>query len=236
MPVRTIIQNSAYTICLCLILLVSCKDGIFKSGVQEGEIEFEVSYPSLAEDHLMMDLLPKKMECTFSKGYFRNEITAGMGLFRSAIVYQEQDQHLYHTVKLLNKKIYAELDNADILSLNEGFNGLVIEETGKRKEIAGYKCKEVKVEVPGDSSWVFNAYYTNEINIPNANFRNPFHEIDGVLMEYDILSNDLHMHFKAVNVNATEVDEKDIRISEDYTEVSSSELREELESIFNKVK
>lgn len=236
MPLRNFINRSTYSSLLCLILLASCKDGIFKSGLKEGEIEYEVSYPDLAEDHLMMDLLPKKMECTFTEGQFRNEITAGMGLFRSAIIYQEQDEHLYHTVKLLNKKIYAELGNDDIQALNEGFNGLVFEETGNKKTIAGYKCKEVEVEVPGDSIWVFNVYYTDEIIIPNFNYRNPFEGIDGVLMEYDILSNNLHMHFEAVEVKASEVDESEIKVSEDYTEVSSAELRQELESIFNKVK
>lgn len=231
-----IIERSTYAISLCLILLSSCQEGIFKSGLKEGEIEYEVSYPKLPKDHLMMDLLPKKMECTFTEGQYRNEISAGMGLFRSAIVYQRQEQHLYHTVKLLNKKIYAELDESDILSLNKGFNDLILEETGERKTIAGYDCKEIEVKVPGDSVWVFNAYYTNEIDIPNANYRNPFKTIDGVLMEYDILSNDLQMHFKAVKVIETEVDEKEIKISSDYNKVSSEELRKELESIFNKVK
>jgi GLPGLI family protein len=236
MPMRNFIERSTYAIVLCLILLSSCKEGIFKSGLKEGEIEYEVSYPALPKDHLMMDLLPKKMECKFSQGQYRNEISAGMGLFRSAIVYQGEEDHLYHTVKLLNKKIYAELNKNDILTLNEGFNGLVFEETGERKTIAGYDCKEVEVTVPGDSVWIFNVYYTNEIDIPKANYRNPFESLDGVLMEYDILSNDLHMHFKATRVTETEVDEKDIKISSDYNQVSSEELRKELESIFNKVK
>jgi len=225
----------AFTIA-SLLLIASCTEGIFKSGLKEGVIEYEVSYPDLADDHTMMDLLPKKMQCHFKEGEFRNEITAGMGLFRSAIVYQAKEKHLYHTVKLLNTKIYAEMGKEDIQALNQGFQDLEFSESGERKTIAGYNCKEVQVEVPGDSSWTFALYYTEEIDIPNFNYRNPFEGLDGVLMEYDLLSNDLHMHFQAVKVLAKEVDEEDIRVSDEYKEVSSAELRAQLESIFNKVR
>ncbi|MAY83731.1 MAG: hypothetical protein CMP59_06305 [Flavobacteriales bacterium] len=219
-----------------LLLLSSCTEGIFKSGLKEGVIEYKVSYPDLSDDHDMMDLLPKKMQCSFKKGEYRNEITAGMGLFKSAIVYQEGEKRLYHTVKLLNTKIYAELADGDLQSLNEGFLELEFEETGNSKLIAGYECKEVSVVVPGDSSWTFNLFYTDEINIPNFNYRNPFEGLDGVLMEYDILTNNLHMHFEATKVLEKEVDSEEIKISEDYEQVSSKKLREQLESIFDKVR
>jgi len=219
-----------------LLLLAACEEGIFKSGLQEGVIEYQISYPNLAEDHLMMDLLPKKMQCKFKPGMFTNEVSAGMGLFKSAVIYQSKEEHLYHTVKLLNTKIFAELDNPDILALNDGFENLEFKPTGNKQKIAGYNCKEVEVTVPSDSSWTFLMYYTKEIDIPEANFRNPFEEIDGVLMQYDIVSNGLRMRFSAKKVTEEKVPEDEIVVGEEYEKVSSSELRAELESIFNRVR
>lgn len=220
---------------LPFLLLFSCDQGIFKSGLEEGVIEYEVSYPDLEDDHLMMDLLPKKMKSYFANGGYKNEITAGMGLFRSSIIYDGNENQLFHTYKLLNTKMVSELNPEDIHELNQGFQDLEFEETGTEKVIAGYNCKEVKVDVKADSSWSFMLYYTTEIDVPKANYRNPFEEIDGVLMQYDLLNQDLHMRLKAVKVMDKEVDLKDIRVDEEFEKVSSARLRKELESIFQKV-
>ena len=92
-----------------MICMLSCSEGIFESGLSEGVIEYKIEYPHIGEDHVMMDLLPQKMEMTFKDGEYRNEISAGMGLFKTSIIKEKENAKLIHSIKLLNKKLASEL-------------------------------------------------------------------------------------------------------------------------------
>jgi len=219
-----------------IFLMVSCDKGIFESGIKEGVIEYRIEYPDLGDDHVMMDLLPKKMEMTFKDGEFRNEISAGMGLFKTSIIREKENQKLIHTIKLLNKKLASELNSGDIDVMNAEFNELEFAPSSNTKEIAGYTCQEVIATVKEDSVWEFKLYFTDEINIPEPNYMNPFEDIKGVLMQYEMISHDLHMLFVAESVHKKEIERDDILLADDYTMVSPENLKTELDAIFEKVK
>lgn len=219
-----------------LLSLAACSEGIFESGIDEGVIEYKIEYPSISGDDVMMDLLPKKMETTFKDGEFRNEIIAGMGLFKTSIIRQGKSDKLIHTIKVLNKKQASEVGSDDIAKLNHEFNEIDFEATDGEKTIAGYKCKEMIAKVKGDSAWEFKLYYTDEIKIPNANYMNPFDKVEGVLMQYEMINHDIHMQFTAEKVLKKEVADEDIHLASDYKMISPAKLSEELDAIFEKVK
>ncbi len=236
MPFTPSIHKRIQYFFILLLFTISCDSGIFESGIKEGVVEYKIEYPYLKDDHIMMDLLPKKMEMTFKDGEYRNEISAGMGLFKTAIIKEKENQKLIHTIKLLNKKLASELESSDIESLNKDFNKIEFEATGNMKEIAGYHCKEVIATVKEDSTWEFKLYYTEEIAIQDPNYLNPFHPIQGVLMQYEMINHDLHMLFTAVSVHKKEVKREDILLAEDYVIVTPEKLESELDAIFEKVK
>jgi hypothetical protein len=231
----SVFKRIAYYFIL-LLFATSCDRGIFESGLDEGVIEYRIEYPDLGDDHVMMDLLPKKMEMTFKEGEYRNEISAGMGLFKTSIIKEKENEKLIHTIKLLNKKLASELNAQDIKRMNKAFNDIEFKKTNGTKEIAGYQCQEVQATVKGDSIWEFKLYYTDEIDVPNSNYLNPFAEIEGVLMQYEMINNDLHMLFIAENVLKKDINREDILLAEEYEMVSPENLEKELEAIFEKVK
>lgn len=236
MPFTPSIYKRIHYFLILSFIAASCDSGIFESGLDEGIIEYRIEYPYLEDDHIMMDLLPKKMEMTFKDGEYRNEISAGMGLFKTSIIKEKENQKLIHTIKLLNKKMASELDAQDAKRLNIEFDHLSFQPTGGKKEIAGYSCQEVLATVNGDSIWEFKLYFTDEIDIPNSNYLNPFQEIEGVLMQYEMINHDLHMLFTAESVHKKEVKREDILLADDYLIVTPTNLENELDAIFDKVK
>jgi hypothetical protein len=184
----------------------------------------------------MLDLMPKEMKTSFSDGEFRSDIVAGMGLFKTSIIYNRDEENLIHTLKLLNKKYASSMSKEDIERIHPHFNHLRIEETGATKKVAGYDCKEALVSIGGDSSWNFKLYYTTEIKIKNPNQHTPFQDIKGVLMEYEMINYNTHMHFIADKVEQVEVDQNSLKLEQDYELVSANKLNQELETIFAKVK
>ena len=219
-----------------LIFLYNCSELAFKKGIDKGIIEYSISYPKIEAGSYLLDLMPKKMETTFSKGNFRSDIVAGMGLFKTSIIFEKDKSVLIHSIKMLNKKYASTLNVEELKSFNPDFQEVEITPIDETIDIAGFKCKGVSVKVLGDSSWTYNAYYTDDIKIANPNRHTPFKDIKGVLMQYEILSYDTHMKFTATKVSQVEVKEEDIVLEEGYSMVSPAELKSEIEAIFATVK
>jgi len=215
---------------------IGCSDLPFSDKVDQGSIEYEITYPDIPDDSYLLDLMPKKMETKFIDGSFRSDIVAGMGLFKTSIICEKGKQDLTHSVKMLNKKYASTLNSEEIKEFNPEFQKVKITPLDEVKEIAGYKCLTAKVTVEGDSSWEFKVHYTKDIKLENANLHTPFKEIEGVLMQYDILSYDTHMRFTANKVSPEEINNDDIVLEDGYKMVSADELKKEIESIFSKVK
>ena len=84
------------------------------------------------------------------------------------------------------------------------------------KTIAGYKCKRATARFQNGSMDDAALYYTNEINVDNASWTLPYPTIPGFLMEYDMLQNDILMHFEAKKVLKTSVPDDVFEIPDDY--------------------
>ncbi len=182
----------------------------------------------------MLDLMPKKMETSFEDNNYKTDIIAGMGLFKTSIIAKVGQENITHSVKMLNKKYASTLNHNDIEKINPELYGTEFKETGEKKIIAGYKCKEVIVLK--DNVEKFKLYYTEEIEIENPNKSTPFERIPDVLMEYEMVNYDIQMHFIADEVFKKEITKEDLDIGEGYEMVSIDRLSKEMQSIFDKVK
>ena len=120
-PFRTCIA-----ICLTVVMFTfySCEDFSFRNGVNEGRIEYSISYPNIPEDSYILDLMPKTMETIFSNNNYRNDIIAGMGLFKTSIICTDKDDEIVHSVKMLNKKFASKLSSEDLANFNPSFNDI----------------------------------------------------------------------------------------------------------------
>ena len=135
-------------ITLLSIFHFSCEKSIENDGyISEGIIEYNISYPQIPEDDLLLEILPKKMKMSFKNDSYRNDIVAGMGLFRTSIISKKDDDNLLHTVKILNNKFASTLNTSDLQTINPNFHSIDIEFTENTKVIAGFNCKEAKITV-----------------------------------------------------------------------------------------
>jgi GLPGLI family protein len=212
----------------------SCSENPFSKSIKEGVIIYNITYPSIPEDNVMLDLMPKKMEMSFCNNSYRTDIIAGMGLFKTSIISEAKKNQLTHSVKMLNKKHASVLSSSDIENMNPELKGIEIKITGEVKEVAGFKCQEAIIFKKGVES--FKVYFTDDIKIKDPNKATPFKDIPGVLMEYEMVNYDTHMHFIVDEVIEKEVHKDDLLLEEGYEMVNAERLSKEIQSIFNKVK
>lgn len=239
LPINSRPKNKASALLLIAFSIVfsqfSCDSKLLKKGIEEGTIEYSISYPQIEKDSYLLDIMPNHMQMTFTNDIFRSDIVAGMGLFKTSIISNKNDEMLTHSLKLLNKKYASTMGNEDIIAVSPYYKDIEFEFTDETKKIAGFKCKKAIAHIKGDSSWSFDVYYTNQIAIANPNRLTPFESIKGVLMEYDLYNYNTHMRFMAQKVTEKEVDPALIDLEEDYVMISPTDLKSEIESIFAKV-
>lgn len=216
-------------------MFVSCETISFGNKINTGTISYEISYPDIPENSYMLDLYPSEMQTMFKNGKYRTDIIAGMGLFKTSIIFDEDEDYLVHSAKMLTKKMASELTYSQVRSFNPDFNNLDIEFLEETKEIAGYECKSALAKSLQDEGWYFKVYYTEKFGVEDPNRHGPFKDIKGVLMEYEILSYDTRMHFIATKVTTDEFEETELALEDDYKMVEPDILKKEIESIFKSV-
>lgn len=231
---QQLFKESSYLLTMLAIALFfsACDNIAFQNGIDEGKIEYDITYPNIPEDNVMLDLMPKNMRTTFVDNNYRSDIIAGMGIFKTSIIASAGEDKLVHSIKMLKTKYASELTSDDFKKFSPKFNQIEVKLNDETKEIAGYHCKAADIKVLGDSTWTFKVFYTDEIKIKNSNIHTPFKDINGVLMEYQLLSNNIVMHFTATKVIQEEIDISEVKLEDGYEMVEPMKLKSEIEKLF----
>lgn len=221
MHTRAIFRFTSFLI-LVIVLSYGCGSPNGGNGISEGVIEYDAEPVDKA--HPMADLAPTKMTVRFKDNKSCVDLSAGMGLFSTSFISDPETRTMTQLVKLLNKKYAHVFDSIELRKENEKTPKMAIQKTNETKMIAKYKCRKARVTFPGTDLPGFDIYYTTDINIQNPNWSNPFSEIEGVLLEYQMTRHGMEMHFTAKAVNPIEVDDAVFEVPEDYKVIGKPEL------------
>jgi hypothetical protein len=99
--------------------------------------------------------------------------------------------------------------------------------TNETKTIAGYVCKKALVTAEQDGEkTVYVVWFTDEIGSKDANFDNALYkEIDGVLMEFLMVTPQLSMKFTVSSVEKKSIPAKEFEIPAEYKLTTKEELK-----------
>jgi hypothetical protein len=212
---------------LVLIVVGSCGGGNGKAA-DEGTIEYSASV--VDQNNPMATLAPSKMIIKFKNNKSCAEMSAGMGLFCTSFISDPEKKTLTQLVKLLNKKLSLVQNATDIAKENASYK-FEITPLNETKMIAGYMCQKSHVKIDDDFQTEFDIFYTMELKIDHPNFANPFHMIEGVLMEYQMKKFGLEMKFTAKTVKKEDIDDATFELPADYKPVSAEEMNSLFESL-----
>lgn len=207
---------------LFILFLAGCKP-LDEKFLSEGSIEYDASV--VDPNSPMADMAPSSMTIKFKNNMSCVEMNAGMGLFSTAFITNPETKTLIQLVRLMNKKFSLVQNEEQLKKENELFN-LEIIPTKQTKLIAGYKCKKAVAHYKGGNSPDFDIYYTQDLNIKNPNFANPYSMIDGVLMEYQMKKFGVEMKFTAKSVLKGDIDDSTFNLPQDYKAITNKEMND----------
>jgi GLPGLI family protein len=192
-------RNSLYLFVFFLLLLTSsCQSEGEGSGVSSGRIDYKITYLNSDLNKKTKEMLPSHMRLSFNEKQAVNNIEGFMGIYRLNATTNFHTRKCSTMLKVFDKYYLFKGERDEQMCCFDTMDDMKVEETNETKTIAGFICKKAVVTLPGKNE-SFNIYYTNEISLKHPNVTNPYREIKGVLMEFELNLSYLRMHFVAEN-------------------------------------
>jgi GLPGLI family protein len=199
----------------------------------EGKIRFDITYAQSKVGGYSTSVLPKEMIMEFNEDMVKSTIEGGLGFFN--LVNVSDLNSLQHTtwLKFIDKKYIYEGEKKDTPCCFGMLSNMRLEYTDKTKEIAGLLCHHARANFPDNGIESFDIWYTRELGIENPNSNSPFHEIPGVLLEFNTLMGNANMHMIATSHSVQKIPEKHFQSPKNYRPVSKAEIERILEALMN---
>ncbi len=197
-------------------------------AIKEGIIEYDITYPKVDPNNMMVSGLPSKAFLRFKNNNMVNDMSGMMGLISITYISNQTTKKVAQTLTLISKKYVSDISTEEMKKMNDSYLSGI--ESGKNtQEIAGFKCKEAIVTLQNGET--VHVFYTNDIGIKNPNWSNPYSKIDGVLMDFQMERYGLTMHLKAKSVLAQKIDDNTFDVSSDHKKIPFAELEKILQEL-----
>ncbi len=214
-----------------LTLFHGCGATGFFSRLDEGVIEYSLSFPEYDPNGIMSGMLPERTLLTFRDNRQVAELSAGMGLFRTAMVTDDASRTLDYRMSMMGKRITANMRSRDldVFVADSGMPTIIY--TNDMDSIAGYPCRRAvaifdRIDHPEIELW-----YTDRIALKDPNWYGPFAEVPGVLLRYEVVQYGMRMRLTAISVKPGNVDETKFAPSQDHDPVEPSVLHHEMAEV-----
>ncbi|MFP4060409.1 MAG: hypothetical protein ACLFUC_08005 [Bacteroidales bacterium] len=207
-------------------IILSCgkKEGIKDS--KEGVIEYKITYIQSNLESFPPNLLPKTMIMKYKNHMSSNTIEGFMGFFQICNISDTKKKTNTTLLKVLDNKYLYEGKRSEPGCCFHNYENMSIIPTEERKIIAGINCKKALAVFPGNESENFEIYYCDSFNVENPNIINPFQEIDGVLMQFNLNISSIKMNLMAEKVTFGDVPQKEFSIPKGYTPINREKMEE----------
>ena len=155
-------------------------------------------------------------------------------MFGTTLISNCRDSVLIMTFQFGKKKYYAELDVAltDTMIQKNGIPDII--KLRANDSVAGLLCeKYMGVFDNLNDGYDGEVYETKSIALEGSNWSNPYRDLDGVLLGYEIDQFGLLMRFKASQIKDTLINDSIFNVPANYKKVPLERMLYEIEELFN---
>ena len=216
-----------------VLLFVACENvqELFSDKIDEGFIEYEITYLQDERENPLISLLPTTMQYKFKDNVSVQKIEGWMSIFVMAGIADRNANQSFALLKIMNEKYVYEttMDGPSF-----GFDDMppfTLQETDCTSVIAGMPCRKYNVKFESDTIQGFSIYKTDMVKLENPNCNNPFPMVNGILLEWQMSFQNIPMRLKATKVSAEEVLDEEFEIPAGYEKVSREKMQEVISNL-----
>lgn len=214
---------------LLTLVLLGCNR---KHYVNQGIIEYAVSYPELDSNNVLLKFMPQRMVMVFNQNLYKHDMRAGMGLFRTGFIHDSNTDKTTYFLKLANVKYKSIFTKDALKTFNQQipkFNIIETEESGQK---LGLPTRKVLIDYEDENEKDYALFYTEAINTTHPNSGFPFEPIEGVMLNFEIERYDLKMAFEAIDFIKAEITADEFELGDDFEEISNKEMERKIKETF----
>jgi len=192
---------------LALVLIFSCQHDPGPGKITSGRIDYKITYLNTDLDKKTMELLPKEMKLLFDEKHAVNNIEGFLGFYKIDAITDFSTRKCSTLLKVFDKHYLFKGKRDEMMCCFDTMEGMEINRTEEKKTIAGFECTKALAFLPSTGDTI-TIYYTDDIQLKHPNATNPYKDVSGVLMEFELKLLYLKMRFTAENYQSqlTEID------------------------------
>jgi len=215
-------------------LITACSqisNNVFKNRPSEGVIEYKITFPEVTDESVTATLLPDRMTYAFTKNSFATKFETAGGVFQNKIVADRDTRTVDHQLKVFRKKIQASLDETEVMKMIAEYPKAAVIKTTKIDTIAGFPCKKALIVFEDVNMTEIEVFYTTEIDMESPNWCTQYHEIDGVLMAYEVEEFGIRMKLTAEEVKIPLQNHEILKPESEYSVITKDMMDVEMEQL-----
>ncbi|MDH4471168.1 MAG: hypothetical protein QE487_01090 [Fluviicola sp.] len=213
---------------LLLLVIAGCSNE--PRVVTQGKIIYAIDYPNHKDNFFLYSILPKEMEVNFKDGKIQSVIKKA-NLINELLV-DCNDKSFSAYFKYGDEAVNVTLTETDVNSMLVDQRKYTIKMTNEKDTMAGFNVKKAIATSVTDPSDKIELWYTNEIQVKNSNWYNPFKEINGFLLAYSIDRYGIRMDFKAKGFEEVEINNDQFSPHTDGVSIPYGDYNKKLDGLF----
>ncbi len=216
--------------CLLLILLVATLQSCGDNSIKEGKIVYAIDYPNHKDNFFLYSILPKEMELNFKDGKMQSVINKAN--LKNALLVDCNTKDVGAYFQYGTESFNVQLNPDDVQKMLSDQKKYKIKFVDETKEIAGFDAKKAIATCVTDQSDKIELWYTEEIQMKNSNWYNPFKEVPGVLLVYAIDRYGIRMEFKAKRFEDVSISDEQLALPKTGVKIPYVDYNNKLNDLF----
>jgi hypothetical protein len=221
-------KNLLFLFASLLLIFTSCKP----DKVEEGEIEYAITYPNSEISGFMQAILPETMTITFKGTKMKTTIARGE-IFTTEIISDESDHSVEMRLDFGASLLYGSLNEDEVQVLISSQPEYKLKSLGETDSLAGMFSTSYKVNGENDTITRSNAWFTEDLIMTDAYWFTPYAGTKGTPIIYDAERYGLMMHIEAIKITKREVLDTEFDRDSKLVEVTFEDYEKEVQALFD---
>lgn len=219
--------RSLLMVAFALFTFVSCNSDV---AVTEGKIVYAIDYPDHKDNFILYSILPKRMDVYFKGDKIRSKIEkANMS---NSLLWDCNAQKMNAYFSYGNEVVNVNLTDGDVQKMMGEQPKYTIKFTEEKDTISGFNVKKAIATSVTNSKESIALWYTDEIKVKNSNWYNPFKEVPGFLLAYEVDRFGIRMQFRAIGFEDKKVEDKELSLPTNGVTIPFSVYNQKLTDLF----
>lgn len=204
------------------VILISCKPAHVDGECSEGVITYNISYIENKLEKVSTPILPKKMTLKFNHKKSVSTIDGFLGFLKIISITDFKEQEAKTFLKVFDNEFVFLGEEGETICC---YNKVAVDKVEKIETdtvIAGFDAEKAIVHLMDGNK--ITVYYTMQTGIKNPNANNPYFDIDGVLLDFQLTMNQLKMRFIADDFETRTLKAEDFDVYENPKRITRESM------------